>query len=210
MDTFCGLTPVSFYAVTFAAPMVFHFPNDDFRSIKRQAARNAIHRLRTNLAVNYVFDDDIVPRFPRHVAFLKRSIPAVIKVMASQWAEREYKLGLLPKCISAFFGSEVAKFSQTLMEEALVKIRLDLNRGNYQHACKLLLCHQDSQEARRLLPEEFGDHCDEEWSADRTKKNQTHIIEYHSVCPGCVGGLQRRVQAERIVERQKHYQETGL
>lgn len=210
MDTFCGLTPVRFFAVTFAAPMVFHFPNDDFRTIKRQAARNAIYQLRSTLAVNYVFDDDIVPRFPRHVAFLKRSIPAVIKVMASQWVEREYNLGLLPKCISAFFGSKVAKFSQTLMEEALVKIQLDLNRGNYQHACKILLCHQDSQEARGLQPEEFADHCNEEWSADRTKKNQTYIIEYHSVCPGCVGGLQRRVQAERIVERQKHYQETGL
>jgi hypothetical protein len=71
-------------AIVFAAPMAFHVPAKPLQP----ATSTALKTLQTQCA-NFVFDDDIVPRFPGHINFWKTAMAEIaaqkIETSARRW-----------------------------------------------------------------------------------------------------------------------------
>jgi hypothetical protein len=210
----CGETfnnafkPVQFRAVVFAAPMIFHVDAVDGEQPEDDSA-SVLDHIRDGLSVNYVYGDDMVPRFPAHTKFLLRAIPNVVKAAATEWVQKEFAKGFLPASVSGYFGRQISGFTEAKLEEVLAKVATTFH--NYQHACKIIMCHETSAGAATLIqteqmtPQKFGELSENDWDAERSARNAKFMIEFHSVCPDCVGGYQHGIQARRVADRIAHY-----
>jgi hypothetical protein len=197
--------PVQFQAVVFGAPMIFHVDDVDGAQPEDESAA-VLTLLCDGRSVNYVYDDDMVPRFPAHTKFLLQAIPNVVKAAATEWVQKEFAKGFLPASVSGYFGRQISHFTKAKLEEVLAKVGTAFH--NYQHACRIIMCHETGAGVQKgvYTPEKFAELSESDWDAERSARNAKFMIEFHSVCPDCVGGYQHAIQAQRVAERVAHYE----
>jgi GTPase SAR1 family protein len=213
-----GLNPVpkiELSAVVFASPMVFHFPDGTLGSLCAKS-KTIMEQMTDYRACNYVFEDDMVPRFPRHMGHLNSALPALSKAVFTQWVQNRYKL--MPASLSAFFGDKMQDFGMERVEKMVESMQKMGHTQNYQHACAILFFSADPNpssesspragmkdqaiakpERQMLTPEAFGKYSEGGWDEQKQIEVGKVILEHHSVCPDAVG---TRLHATQAIARQ--------
>jgi hypothetical protein len=194
--------PVEFSSVVFAAPMAFHLPAP---GIKLQFATQQALKFLQQQSVNFVFDDDIVPRFPAHVDFWKEACVLIaadkVSTAASAWYtqtgmdavkdldnEGQAVSAVAITATAIIFGAITKEFVKS-KARALAAGLSDsvLRMSQYQHTASIL--HFDFKGKGKIVqasltPAEFAL---KSHKFSNSELSQKYLLEYHSVCPSCMG-----------------------
>jgi hypothetical protein len=202
IDTF---NKVKFTAVAFAAPMVFYFPKQmsDTTRMVWQSLQLAIK--------NFVYENDVVPRFPRLTTFLEKIVPVLVREESSVWFQDKLQgtghSWIPTSVVSSYCGKKLETMTQPAVAKILEKLKSSHDGKGYQHACTIYLCSKeaDVKEPRKekrwlatqMNPKEFE--LISLKNAENFKEdNNVGLIRLHSVCPQCVGHMQHKAVDQRV------------
>jgi hypothetical protein len=211
-------------AIVFAAPMVFHVP-----AVKSlQPATQATLKLLQNQCANFVFDDDVVPRFPGHITFWKAAMAEIaaqkVETSARRWftetgnasldgVPEDSELDPVAKAVASLgitgaaliFGGLVDDFVRTKvlskigsLDDSVVSMM-----SEYQHTSTII--HFDFKGDGKitqqvLTPEKFALKSLRFLNRELSRK---YLLEFHSVCPGTMGEAMHKKQEAHLQKLRK-------
>ena len=177
---------VNFTAKVFAAPMVFHFPAQ-----LREESKAVVKELQMH-SQNFVFHEDMVPRFPSYIGDWKDGL--------SRFGDKKAReqLGVFAGPANFLTGGIERKIKSVLdglADEKTIEIM-----SGYHHTS--MISHfelsSDGQVRKQLKsPTEFERTSAKFSGSDFSLNN---LLAFHSICPFCVGVKMTQAQKKRIEE----------
>lgn len=181
---------VELCAIVFAAPMVFHVPE----SPSDMTTRFLESFLEFN-CINFVFDNDLVPRMPGHVEFIKEALTDIAKDEINKQFKNVF-VGVVSSyvmfAVQRSIVNKAAKIIGSIHDSLADDMRM------YRHTSTII--HFDykdkngevSVKASRDTPKAFGEksaqfHVSVGGKMVPPSNSVKHLLEYHSVCPSCLG-----------------------
>jgi hypothetical protein len=208
---------VQFEGVFFAAPMAFHFPDGIEGLLPR--SQEMVQQLQAE-CTNYVFGDDIVPRFPGVDVFWRKAMHAI----------KEKKVSVRPVAFTGPQKSETSDFTKFALEKVMGKAMTEVidttltalesesekaqqmngHMQKYRHAATIRYFHikyNHNVDNIQALPQVTYpvDFTHDQFAAlpfNLSKDNSTNLLEYHSALPQCIGdGNISRLVTRRLAVR---------